>query len=275
MQVRILDEKVSVYSAADVTSEVVAELSLGDEVKLGKTVRDGGPVWIPVVLSGGETGYVAGYVDVFKMIQINLNRSFNVFDSTTTDSNVKMTLNEGDPVTLRGVVQEGDTRWVEVLSESGEIGYLPQDEVVTGETLGELTGTVGGFGARMAPQDVVRIVVIAGAALVPVGLIYTLALTGLARSIDQGGVWVPIGIVILAGLSLLGIVALCIQLTTVNLNALRMASYILIPSLVILSVWLLISFDEALASLVMIGVTAVVLAGIALFILVFDAINNR
>ena len=46
MKVRVLDQKAFVYSAASLASEVVAEVRAGDEIDVGKTVRDGGATWV-------------------------------------------------------------------------------------------------------------------------------------------------------------------------------------------------------------------------------------
>ena len=105
MQARIIDEKVRVHSAADPTSAVVAELNSGDEVTLGKTVREGGPLWVPAILSGGAVGYISGSSNVCRMLQVNLSRSVDVLESTIAGSKVKMTYKEGDTLTLCGVME--------------------------------------------------------------------------------------------------------------------------------------------------------------------------
>ena len=54
MKVRVLDQKAVVHSAASLKSGVIAELYAGDEIDVGKTVRDGGAAWVEAVLPDGR-----------------------------------------------------------------------------------------------------------------------------------------------------------------------------------------------------------------------------
>jgi hypothetical protein len=127
-QVRVVDDIVYVHSEAGVTSTIVAELHPGDEfgVDIGKTVKVSGVSWCAAKLPDGKVGYVVGTLKVLRIRPVTLAQSsVDVFASPHDGSNLKATYTSGDKFTLAGVVKHGGERWIEIRTESGDVGFVP------------------------------------------------------------------------------------------------------------------------------------------------------
>jgi hypothetical protein len=138
-QVRLLDEKASVHSDSNVASPIVAELHANDEFSVGKTVNVSGTNWYAATLSDGRTGYVADAVEVFWMRPVALAQSYvDVFMSPTVNSKLRTTYKKGAIFTLAGVVKRGELEWVEIRTDSGDVGFIP-----AGTEIKEVDANVG------------------------------------------------------------------------------------------------------------------------------------
>jgi len=126
MKVRVLDQKAFVYSAASLASEVVAEVRAGDEIDVGKTVRDGGATWVEAALPDGRSGYVPGSIKILRIRRVALSqRRVDVRAAPADDANLVMIFKQGDHFTLAGVVKNMGAQWIEIRSDAGQTGYIP------------------------------------------------------------------------------------------------------------------------------------------------------
>ncbi len=103
----------------------MAELHAGDEFSIGRTVNASGVNWCAATLSDGKAGYVAGTIKVFRIRPVTLAQStVDVLESPADGSKLKATYMSGDKFTLAGVVKRGETQWVEVRTDSGDVGFV-------------------------------------------------------------------------------------------------------------------------------------------------------
>jgi hypothetical protein len=127
-QVRVVDDKVSIHSDTDITAPIVAELQPGDTlgIEIGKNVKVSGVSWCAATLPDGKVGYVVGTIKVFRIRPVTLAQSFvAVFESPSDRSEVKATYSSGDKFILAGVAKEGRKKWLEIRTDSGDVGFVP------------------------------------------------------------------------------------------------------------------------------------------------------
>jgi hypothetical protein len=121
-QFRVI-EHAFVHSDTNLTSTPVAELHAGDEVVIREVLKVSGVSWCAVTIPDGRVGYAA---PPFKGIVIRpvtlAQSSVDVFESP--GSKVTATYISGDKFTITGVVTRGETQWVEIRTNSGEVAFI-------------------------------------------------------------------------------------------------------------------------------------------------------
>jgi hypothetical protein len=153
MKVRVLEQQAFVYEAASLTSEVVAKLHAGDEIDVGKTVRDRGATWVEAALAGGLSGYVPGSIKILRIRRVSLAQArVGVRIAPANDANLVRILKRGDSFTLAGVVKQGSSQWIEIRAEAGWTGFIPgQTRIKESAVAEEPSGS--GAGAPNPPES--------------------------------------------------------------------------------------------------------------------------
>jgi len=124
--VRVLDPKAVVYSAPRAGSRAVTEVYAGDEMEVGKTVRDGAAAWVEVTLPGGQTGFVSSAIKVLRIRKVALAQPrVEARLGPADEADVKMVFKQGDHFTLAGLTKFSGVQWIEVRDARGQSGYIP------------------------------------------------------------------------------------------------------------------------------------------------------
>ena len=148
--VQLLDARVSLYSAKDLTSPIVAELHFGDEIDIVLSVVEAsGLRWIFAKLSDGKVGYVRDTMKFFSIRTVTLvQNSVDVLESPEDSSRLKTTYRSGDKFTLVGRAKQGDEQWMRIRTELGEVGFVPRGTKTKDEDPDDLVITCKQCGKR-------------------------------------------------------------------------------------------------------------------------------
>jgi hypothetical protein len=126
VRVKVLEDRATVYSQAETTSPVIAELAKGQEFNIGPAATFAGVSWCTAVLPDGRRGYVLGAIKIYRVRQVTLNQqTVEVLEWPAVGSTLVWTYHRGERFTVCGVVAQGDMSWVEVRTLSGAMGYIP------------------------------------------------------------------------------------------------------------------------------------------------------
>lgn len=123
--VRILDSKVTVYDAPRDTARAVFLLTDNPEVELTKAANG----FVEIRTQDGHTGFIDGKTPIhrFKTMSIRQDQAI-VYATPSTSSGVLATLSRDARVKSLGPPIDGEgTKWINVATEAGRIGYIRGD----------------------------------------------------------------------------------------------------------------------------------------------------
>ena len=131
MYVKIL-EQTSVRLQPHWASMSVRNLQVGEQVDLGSAVQGEGGQWVPISLSDGRTGYLPGDAKVFRMRDVTVAQpGLDVYQTPVMGSAIMMSCKWGNILTVTGLAGEGANQWAEVITPTGEYGFIMPGSKVT------------------------------------------------------------------------------------------------------------------------------------------------
>jgi hypothetical protein len=124
MNARIL-EQITVRTAPHWSSQALRALQVGEHADLGATVEGEGGNWIVTRLSDGRTGYLPGDSKVFRMRDVKVAQPrVAIYQQPVMGSPVVMSCKSGKTLSLTGLAGDGNNQWVEVITPTGESGFI-------------------------------------------------------------------------------------------------------------------------------------------------------
>jgi hypothetical protein len=128
MKATILDQDVKVYSSMGNDAVSMATLHEGNEIELGPTKRKDGKLWIPLLLSTGQTAYIPGDT------RLSLIREGSIMDNNvemhrepSAESEIKQQLPRNTRLSILQVIKQDNQNWVKVRDADGNEGYISGD----------------------------------------------------------------------------------------------------------------------------------------------------
>jgi hypothetical protein len=131
MYVKIL-EPTSVRLQPHRAGMTVRMLPVGEQVDLGLTVTGEGGQWITINLPDGRTGYLPPDAKVFKVRDVTVAQpGLDVYQSPVMGSAVLMSCKWGSTLRVTGLTGEGADQWAEVITQTGQCGFIMPGSRVT------------------------------------------------------------------------------------------------------------------------------------------------
>jgi hypothetical protein len=121
----LLEDRVPVYSAADITSVEIAKLNNGDEIILDEKFRKNRIQWASVILSDDRKGFMrADAKGVRICLAVLKQASADVYKTPGTFSKIILTYHRDDEFQIIGGEKQDDVMWIKTESSSGIIGFV-------------------------------------------------------------------------------------------------------------------------------------------------------
>ncbi len=125
MKARILDPQVKVYTSMDANTISIASLQEGSEVEIGPTKRKAGRLWVPVILSTGQKGYIPGDAHRFVIREGSLMQdNVDLHVEPSAESAVKLQMKRNTKLAILQVIKAGGSDWVKIRDASNNEGYI-------------------------------------------------------------------------------------------------------------------------------------------------------
>src|SRR5208282_2783098 len=84
-----------------------------------------GSKWVAATLADGKSGYLQSTVKIFRIRTVVLAQSsVEVFESPQEGSKLKTTYKGGAKFLLAGLASKGEKPWIEIRSDSGDLGFI-------------------------------------------------------------------------------------------------------------------------------------------------------
>ncbi len=117
----VLKQPAVLYKDTNDQSAPIAQLKLGDQVKLGGTRKKGKDQWVEITLPDGRKGYLPGTSQVFRTIKVKLIQGdTNVLAEPSINSAIKFKVATNE----KFYILDSSDGWVKIRTRNGNEGYL-------------------------------------------------------------------------------------------------------------------------------------------------------
>jgi hypothetical protein len=163
-KVRIVDEKLILYTCMKQNAELLGELVSGDEIELGQSKKIQGTIWCEVKLADGRHAYALGGFKIYMVRSAAVRKKkADLYELPTTQSPVKISFRKDEKLyitdfkidkknkiwlkvhdlsgTNRGFIEIGSVKMIDGRGE-GLNNYFTAGEEVAGEEEGEAKGAL-------------------------------------------------------------------------------------------------------------------------------------
>lgn len=125
MKVKLLDDSTPFYDDTDLASTLVKHIVKGQELDIGKTVKENGMTWVSACLPDGTCGFILGSTKIFTiMTQTLLQAHVDVREQPRALSPIRVQYHKGQQFEVLGVIESEGSKWVELRDATGVHGYI-------------------------------------------------------------------------------------------------------------------------------------------------------
>jgi hypothetical protein len=215
--------RLPVHADPDPDSRLVAELTAGTEIEVGKSRRQKGRDWVEATLANGDRGFIDAHSELVVIQQLVLAQDEAVVRGAATDTaGERARLKRGDRVLGLDTVERDGKNWVQVRLADGREGFIDGETRINavGSDLGWLGSAAGGALVILAVGGGIGAVVLCvqGQFLGALALVVVCALGGglagmvhhLTRSLREGPFGVHVSWVLVVNTYLLS-AGLCVM----------------------------------------------------------------